>query len=77
MSLDALGDDESLAWLLELRVRVRGRPEALAIVDRCIALLARAAASEGEAEDELQHEFDRIADALAVRFGAPRGAPIQ
>lgn len=60
---------EHLAYFLDLRLRLRGRPEALAIVDRCIRLIARAeAAGAGELAD-LQREVDALRDDLEARFG--------
>jgi hypothetical protein len=62
--------DDHLAYFLDLRIRLRGRAEAIAIVDRCIALIARAA---GATADELAGFDDQVAalrEELVARFGA-------
>lgn len=64
--------DASLAYLLELRLRTRGNPEARAIVDRCLALVARAETGDGLDDLEAARELQRLSDDLALRFGAPR-----
>ncbi len=43
--------DEHLAYFLDLRIRLRGQAEAVAIVDRCIAMIARA---DGASPAELE-----------------------
>ena len=64
---DALEDQ--LAHFYELRLRVRGRPEATAIVDRCIGLIVRAqGASEAEFQ-VLEAEVEALRADLAARFG--------
>lgn len=70
-------DDDPLAYLLALRLRVRGRPEALRIVDRCINLVGRAKTADPADMAALQREVHEIADDLAERFGAPAGAVLQ
>lgn len=74
--MDRMGDD-ALSYLLELRLRVRGRPEALRIVDRCLALVGRAGAAGPGELAELEQEVRRLGDDLALRFGAPAGAVLQ
>lgn len=64
--------EHALAYLLDLRIRTRGAPEAQAFVDRALALLARAQAGD----TQVQPELDALADDLARRFGAPKGAPV-
>ena len=64
-----------LAYLLELRLRVRGNAEARAFVDRCIALTDAAAKADAETLKQLESEVVALADGLALRFGAPPGAP--
>ena len=67
----------SLAYLLELRLRVRRSPEARAIVDRCLQLVARVEAAEVHELPALQAEVRRLEDDLALRFGAPQSALLQ
>ena len=68
---DALYDP--LGWLLELRLKLRGQPEALALVDRALSIVSR---SRGETDlaklAALQEEVDELADALPLRFGTPK-----
>lgn len=68
--------DASVAYLLELRVRTRGNPQARAIVDRCLALVARAESPAGLDALEAAQELRRLSDDLALRFGAPRSADL-
>lgn len=67
--------DEPLAYFLDLRVRLRGRPEAIAIVDRCIAMVAWAQTASPRELTELQREVDRLRQELVARFG--RKAPVR
>lgn len=61
--------DEHLAYFLDLRLRLRGRPEALAIVDRCLAIIARAEDASPEALAGLHREVERLRADLLARFG--------
>lgn len=61
--------DEYLAYFLDLRLRVRGRQDALAIVDRCIGLIARADAASPAEVAVLQREVDGLRAELEARFG--------
>lgn len=70
-------DDDALSYLLDLRLRVRGRPEALRIVDRCLRLVARANSADAAELAALEREVGRLADELALRFGAPAGTILQ
>jgi hypothetical protein len=63
---------EALAYFLALRLQVRGSPEARAIVDRCLVLLARAEAADPETLSQLEVEVEALRAELAQRFGAPR-----
>ena len=63
----------SIASLLALRLRFRRNPEARALVDRALALVARGESADEAAFLELKAETQRIADALALRFGPPKG----
>ena len=61
--------DEYLAYFLDLRLRVRGRQDALAIVDRCIGLIARADGASPAEVAVLQREVDDLRADLEARFG--------
>ena len=69
--------DEAVAYFLELRVRVRHSREARALVDRCLALIARADRADKHELRALYGEVDALADELAIRFGAPKTAVLQ
>lgn len=69
--------DEAVAYFLELRVRVRHSREARALVDRCLALIARAEGANADELCALYREVDALADELALRFGAPKTAVLQ
>lgn len=69
--------DPALSYLLELRLRTRGNPEARALVDRCLALLAQAESADPETLEALHREVQKIGDGLALRFGAPKSAALQ
>ena len=60
-----------IAHLLELRLRYRRRPEARALVDRCLMLVAKAAEVSAEDYPMIVAEAEGIRDELALRFGAP------
>jgi hypothetical protein len=63
--------EEALAYLLDLRLRCRGNREAMALVDRCLLLLARAqSAGSGELQ-QLEAEFEALRSELIERFGPP------
>jgi hypothetical protein len=74
---ESAGDIHPVAWLLELRVKVRGNREATAIVDRSLALVAQAEAAEPDALAGLMDEVQRLGDELALWFGAPKAAVLQ
>lgn len=68
--------DERLAYFLELRVRLRGRSEAVALVDRCIRLVARAETASPAELAAVQRDVDGLRSELIARFGEkapPRG----
>lgn len=69
--------DEAVAYFLELRVRVRHSHDARALVDRCLALIARANGVDAEEARALHREVEAIADELALRFGTPKTAVLQ
>lgn len=64
--------EDAVAYFLELRVRVRHSQEAREIVDRCLALIARASQATADEYVVLSKEVDELADELALRFGAPK-----
>jgi hypothetical protein len=76
MTQDDLGhvaeDWPDLAYLLALRLRCRDNPRALAIIDRCLRIVARAAEADERTVADLSRQVALIADELAVTFGAPR-----
>jgi hypothetical protein len=61
--------EDLLGYFLDLRVRVRGRPEAIAIVDRCLALIARAQAASAAEMPGLETEVEALRADLEARFG--------
>jgi IS5 family transposase len=63
--------EEALAYLLDLRLRCRGNREAMALVDRCLLLLARAQTASAAELQQLEAEFETLRSELIVRFGAP------
>ena len=65
--------EDALAYLLELRLRCRRNPDAMAIVDRCLALLARAERADGEELQRIEGEIETLRAELAARFGPPEG----
>ncbi len=67
--------DDDLAYFLDLRLRLRGRSEALAIVDRCIAIIARSSGASAVDLAALEGEVEALRRELVDRFG-PR-APLR
>ena len=67
--------DDHLAYFLDLRIRLRGRAEAVAIVDRCIRLIAGADRASPDDLAALEREVETLRAELIARFG-PR-APIR
>lgn len=63
--------EEALAYFLELRLRCRGNPEAIALVDRCLALLARAQTADQRELQQLEAEIEALGLELLERLGAP------
>ncbi len=61
--------DEHLAYFLDLRIRLRGQAEAVAIVDRCIAMIARADGASPAELEVLKGEFEALRRDLILRFG--------
>lgn len=69
--------EDPLAYLLALRLRARGRPEALEVIDRALAVAGRARTADAEELRRLEAEVQAIAEALALRYGAPAAATRQ
>jgi hypothetical protein len=63
----ALEDD--LAYFLDLRLRLRGRPEALAIIDRCLILIARAEGASSLEAELIADAVEALRADLIARFG--------
>lgn len=64
--------DEAVAYFLDLRLRVRRRPEARAIVDRCLEILGRAADADAATLLVLDRQLEALREDLERRFGAPK-----
>ena len=67
--------DDHLAYFLDLRIRLRGRSDAVAIVDRCLRLIARAEGASVDELAELCREVEALRAELLARFG--QMAPIR
>jgi hypothetical protein len=63
--------EEALAYFLELRLRCRGNPESMAMVDRCLSLLARAQTADRGELKRLEAEVDALRRELLDRLGPP------
>ena len=61
--------DHAIAYFLELRIRFRRNPEARAIVDRCLALVAAAGEADAQRLAELQRDVEALREELVSRFG--------
>lgn len=64
--------DETIAYLLELRARVRGNPEARAIVDRCLTLIVRAREADAPTLVILEQQVADLRAELERRLGPPK-----
>ena len=64
------------ARLLELRLRFRRNPEARALIDRALMLLTKASSADADLE-AFDRDVTKLADDLALRFGAPRCETVQ
>ena len=62
--------DGHLAYFLDLRLRLRGRPEAIALVDRCIRMIARSGSATEVERRALDAELAGLRAELVARFGA-------
>lgn len=61
--------DHALAYFLELRIRFRGEPEALAIIDRCLGLIARAEGAPALEADLIADAIEALRADLVAQFG--------
>jgi hypothetical protein len=64
--------DQALLYFTDLRLRLRGNPEAQAMVDRCLRLLAGARDADAATLARLQAEVDSLRAELIRRLGPPR-----
>ena len=69
--------DDPVAHLLALRLRYRRNPEARALVDRCLQIVARALAAEDADWSAIDADVDQLRASLARRFGAPDRVRVQ
>lgn len=63
----------TLAYFLELRLRCRGDPEAMALVDRGLSLFARAQTADTADLQQLEAEIEALRCELIERLGSPPG----
>lgn len=68
--------DQALLYLLDLRLRARGRPEATRIVDRCLRLLAQSQSADPATQARLEQELKHLREDLERRFGSPKALRI-
>ncbi len=61
--------DGAVAYFLDLRLRVRGNPEALALVDRCLQLVTRAVDADPPTLAVLERDVEILREELEARFG--------
>ncbi|MFZ5721585.1 MAG: hypothetical protein ACOY5Y_19185 [Pseudomonadota bacterium] len=61
--------DQALLYFVDLRLRVRGNPEACAIVDRCLRLICEAQTADAAALAALEAEVDELRADLLRRWG--------
>ena len=65
---------DAIAYFLELRLRHRGNRPAMALVDRCLSLVARAQAADADERRRLEEEVEALRAELCERFGPPSDA---
>ncbi|MBI1196733.1 MAG: hypothetical protein GC203_02600 [Phenylobacterium sp.] len=61
--------DQALLYFVDLRLRVRDSPQARAIVDRCLVLLAQARDADLATFAALEAEIDALRQELEGRWG--------
>jgi len=61
--------DDHLAYFLDLRVRLRGRPEAVALVDRCLRIIAEGEDGSPDTRERLAREVEALRRELVARHG--------
>jgi hypothetical protein len=61
--------DSTVAYLVELRIRFRRNPQARAIVDHCLALVAAAGEADAERLADLERDIEALRAELVARFG--------
>ena len=61
--------EQALIYLVELRMQVRGSPEARAIVDRCLRLLTQAKTADAISLARLDAEVEVLRADLRRRLG--------
>jgi hypothetical protein len=61
--------DDALAHFLELRIRFRGQPAALAIIDRCLALISRAEGASTLEAELIADAIEALRADLVAQFG--------
>lgn len=65
---------DAIANLLDLRLRYRGNRPAMALVDRCLSLVARAQAADADERRRIDAKVEALRAELCARFGPPSDA---
>jgi len=63
--------DQALLYFVDLRVQVRGTPEARDIVDRCLRLLTAARTADSATLARLEAAVEALRGELRDRLGPP------
>jgi hypothetical protein len=61
--------DDALAHFLELRIRFRRQPAALAIIDRCLGLIARSEGASTLEAELIADAIEALRTDLVAQFG--------
>lgn len=69
MAVGGSGLDDAVAYVVALRRRVQGRPEAVAIADRCLALLLSCVDAGPDDAARVTRELRDLRRYLEARFG--------